>query len=97
MVFIEHRSILSGMLVQEAMRKRVIRVSRETTLSDCTNRMVKNKVAAVLVAAEDDRPVGVVSKTDLIGAFYVLSLSDSARFRSGSCRACTSGRLIVGV
>ncbi|MEN8751942.1 MAG: hypothetical protein AB1Z18_04135, partial [Desulfobacterales bacterium] len=27
----------------------------------------------------------------------VLSLSDSARFRSGSCRACTSGRLIVGV
>jgi CBS domain-containing protein len=32
--------------------------------------MVKNKVAAVLVTAEDDRPVGVVSKTDLIGAFY---------------------------
>ncbi len=70
MVFIERRSVLSGMLVQEAMRKRVIRVSRETTLSDCTNRMVKNKVAAVLVTGEDDRPVGVVSKTDLIGAFY---------------------------
>jgi len=70
MVFIEQRSILSGMLVQEAMRKRVIWVSRETTLSDCTNRMVKNKVAAVLVTAGDDRPVGVVSKTDLIGAFY---------------------------
>ena len=58
------------MLVREAMRKRVIWVSRETTLSDCTNRMVKNKVAAVLVTGEDDRPVGVVSKTDLIGAFY---------------------------
>ena len=70
MVFIEQRSILSGMLVQEAMRKRVIQVSRETSLSDCTNRMVKNKVAAVLVTAEDDRPVGVVSKTDLISAFY---------------------------
>ncbi len=70
MVFIERRSVLSGMLVQEAMRKRVIRVSRETTLSDCTNRMVKNKVAAVLVTAENDRPVGVVSKTDLMGAFY---------------------------
>jgi CBS domain-containing protein len=70
MVFIERRSVLSGMLVQEAMRKRVIRVSRKTTLSDCTNRMVKNKVAAVLVTAEDDQPVGVVSKTDLIGAFY---------------------------
>jgi CBS domain-containing protein len=70
MVFIERRSVLSGMLVREAMRKRVIRVSRETTLSDCTNRMVKNKVAAVLVTAEDDQPVGVVSKTDLIGAFY---------------------------
>jgi CBS domain-containing protein len=70
MVFIERRSVLSGMLVQEAMRKRVIRVSRETTLSDCTNRMVKNKVAAVLVTSGDDRPVGVVSKTDLMGAFY---------------------------
>ncbi|MEJ2478010.1 MAG: CBS domain-containing protein [Desulfobacterales bacterium] len=70
MVFIERRTVLSGMLVQEAMRRRVIRVSRETTLSDCTNRMVKNKVAAVLVTSADDRPVGVVSKTDLIGAFY---------------------------
>ena len=70
MVFIERRSVLSGMLVQEAMRKRVVRVSRKTTLSDCTNRMVKNKIAAVLVTAEDDRPVGVVSKTDLMGAFY---------------------------
>jgi CBS domain-containing protein len=70
MVFSKRRSVLRGMLVQEAMRKRVIRVSRETTLSDCTNRMIKNKVAAVLVTAEDDRPVGVVSKTDLIGAFY---------------------------
>lgn len=70
MVFIERRSVLSGMLVQEAMRRRVIRVSRENTLSDCTNRMIKNKVAAVLVTTENERPVGVVSKTDLIGAFY---------------------------
>jgi hypothetical protein len=25
----------------------------------------------------------------------VLALSDSARFRSGSCRACTAGRMLI--
>ncbi len=70
MVFIRQRSMLSGMLVQEAMRKRVIRVSPETSLSDCINRMIKHKISAVLVAEEDGRSVGVVSKTDLIGSFY---------------------------
>jgi hypothetical protein len=57
-------------------------------------------------------PCGVVSKTDLMNAFYadfpsesnasspdrisgVLALSDAARFRSGSCRACTAGRMLA--
>ncbi|MGA9477298.1 MAG: hypothetical protein WBV21_05940 [Desulfobacterales bacterium] len=38
-----------------------------------------------------------VYKDDPARIVGVLSLSDSARFRSGSCRACTSGRQIVGV
>jgi signal-transduction protein with cAMP-binding, CBS, and nucleotidyltransferase domain len=37
-----------------------------------------------------------VYKNDPTSIVGVLSLSDSARFRSGSCRACTPGRLIVG-
>ena len=70
MVFIKQRSILSGMLVQEAMRRRVIRVAPENSLSECINRMIKHKVSAVLVTEENGKPAGVVSKTDLIGAFY---------------------------
>ena len=70
MVFIRQRSILSGMLVQEAMRRRVIRVAPEDSLSVCINRMVKHKVSAVLVSEENGKPAGVVSKTDLTGAYY---------------------------
>jgi len=39
-----------------------------------------------------------VREKDDAGSFSitgVLALSDSARFRSGSCRACTAGRLLI--
>ena len=32
--------------------------------------MIKFKISSILMVDENDRPVGVVSKTDIMGAFY---------------------------
>lgn len=69
MVLIRKRSVLAGLNVHEVMRRQVVQLPPRATLAMCINRLVKNKVGAVLVV-DDDVPVGVVSKTDLIGAFY---------------------------
>ncbi len=132
------------------MRRQVIRMIRNAPIDYCINRMIKYKINSILVIDDLQQPLGVVSKTDVMGAFYagsptgmplenfmvgppmfcfpddeleaaldamhqmllsdvqrlfvhsedparivgILSLSDAARFRSGSCRACTSSRLI---
>jgi CBS domain-containing protein len=58
--------------------------SATATLSAALQEMLVLDIQRLFVYGENtDRIVGV------------LSLSDSARFRSGSCRACVSGRLLV--
>ncbi len=64
------RSVLSGMQVKEAMRRQVLQMPAAATISQCINRLLKFKGNAVLVKDDGHRAAGVVSKTDLIGAFY---------------------------
>jgi len=64
------RSVLSGISVQEAMRRQVISLSQDATIDYCINRMIKYKVNSVLIMDENRNPAGVVSKTDVTGAFY---------------------------
>jgi CBS domain-containing protein len=64
------RSILSGMLVKEAMRRQVVQLPAEAAIAKGIRHLLKFKVNALLVTERDLRPAGVVSKTDLIGAFY---------------------------
>ncbi len=55
----------------------------EAQLSDAIQQMLLRDVQRIFVHASDsEKMVGV------------LSLSDAARFRSGSCRACTASRLM---
>lgn len=70
MVRVRKRSVLAGLKVHEVMRRQVVYLPPEATLGQCINRLVKNKVSAVLVLDGEAAPVGVVSKTDLVGAFY---------------------------
>jgi len=70
MVLVRKRSVLAGLKVHEVMRRQVVHLPPDATLAQCINRLVKNKVSAVLVIDDDGSPVGVVSKTDLVGAFY---------------------------
>ena len=67
---IEKRSVLSGISVKEAMRRQVIRLPQKAAVDYGINRMIKYKVNSVLIVNENQNPVGVVSKTDVMSAFY---------------------------
>jgi CBS domain-containing protein len=67
---IEKRSVLSGISVKEAMRRQVIQLPQSAAVDYCINRMIKYKVNAVLITDEKQLPAGVVSKTDVMSAFY---------------------------
>ena len=70
MGFIAQTNLLSDLTVSEAMRRQVIQLPRSATFDACINRFVKYKVNAVLITEEDGTPAGVVSKTDVMGAYY---------------------------
>lgn len=66
----EPRRILQGLTVREAMRRQVISLPERATLAEAARTMLKFKVNAVLVVSDQQEPLGVVSKTDLMTAYY---------------------------
>jgi signal-transduction protein with cAMP-binding, CBS, and nucleotidyltransferase domain len=58
------------MLVSEAMRRQVVQLPSTASIARGINQLLKFKVNALLITDDPQRPGGVVSKTDLIGAFY---------------------------
>ena len=67
---IRERSVLSGMLVNETMRRQVVQLPSDQPLAKAINHLIRFKAGALLVTDGDGRPMGVVSKTDIMGAFY---------------------------
>jgi CBS domain-containing protein len=61
---------LSGLLVRRAMRRQVIALPQESSIDLSINHMIKYKINALLVTGEAGTPVGVVSKSDIMGAYY---------------------------
>ena len=78
MPVVKKRSVLSGITVREAMRRQVTSLPPSTTIGDSIGRMIKYKVNAVLVTTPDGQPAGVVSKTDIMGAYYAALGIDTA-------------------
>ena len=72
------RSILSGIRVEAAMSRQVLSVADQRSLAYCISRMVKYKAGALLVTDAEGHPAGVVSKTDLISAYYALLPKETA-------------------
>ena len=64
------RSMLSGMAVQEAMQKQVLQMPVTATVRQGIRSIIKFKANAVMVADAEGCPRGVVSKTDIMAAFY---------------------------
>lgn len=70
MPVIDRRNVLSGIRVVEAMRRQVVRLRHRAAAEQAVRFTIKYKVNALLVEDAQGVPVGVVSKTDLMGAYY---------------------------
>ena len=70
MPIIDYREVLKGLRVQEAMRRQVIQLPAGASLEQAIRYTIKYKVNAILITAENQEGLGVVSKTDLMGAYY---------------------------
>lgn len=70
MPVIDHHQVLKGLTVQEAMRRQVIQLPAEALLSQAIRAMIKFKVNAILITGQTQEALGVVSKTDLMTAYY---------------------------
>ncbi len=70
MPLIDQKDVLKGLQVREAMRRQVIRLPQEAVLSQAIRALIKFKVNALLVEDSSQEALGVVSKTDLMSAYY---------------------------
>ena len=70
MPIIHRKNALSHVTVGEAMRRQVVRIPAETPLDRAIGRFIKYKVNALLTIDEAEQPAGVLSKTDIMGAYY---------------------------
>ena len=64
------KNTLSGLVVSQAMRRQVIQLFKDTTIANSINALIKYKVNALLTTDQAGKPVGVLSKTDIMGAYY---------------------------
>lgn len=70
MPVVVRKNTLTGLLVKEAFRKQVVRLHREASIEHAINQMSKHKINTILVMNDEMHPAGVVSKTDIMGAYY---------------------------
>lgn len=65
-----NKNSLSAIVVSRAMRRQINCLASTTTVSNSINTLIKYKVNGLLVMDGGGQPVGVVSKTDITGAYY---------------------------
>jgi CBS domain-containing protein len=72
-------NVMKDLTVKEAMRRLIINLASEATLEQAIRYAIKYKVNAILITDSHQAAVGVVTKTDLMGAYYAgLPLSTPA-------------------
>ena len=64
------KETLSGLVVSAAMRKLVISLPQGASVDQGIKSLIKYKISAFLIMDKNGRPAGVVSKTDIMGAYY---------------------------
>jgi CBS domain-containing protein len=70
MAVIDKRNVLRGLQVRDAMRRQFIHRPPSASIQRAIRAMIKFKMDAVLVTDHRLRPEGLVSQTDLMGAYY---------------------------
>lgn len=61
---------LSGIVVSACMRRRVNQLFTNSTISSAISTLIKFKIGGLLVVDEGETPIGVVSKTNIVTAYY---------------------------
>jgi len=64
------KETLSGLIVSSAMRRQVVSLPQDDAIDRGITSLIKYKINAFLTMDRNSRPAGVVSKTDIMGAFY---------------------------
>lgn len=67
---VERHSMLTGFKVGEAMRRQVISLLDSESIDKAISYLIKYKISAILLTDGDGKPTGVVSKTDIMAAYY---------------------------
>jgi CBS domain-containing protein len=70
MPVIDPKNMLSELTVRETMRRIAVSIPAETSIEQAIRCAIKNKINAILTTDEKLEPLGVVSKTDLMSAYY---------------------------
>lgn len=70
MPIIRKVSILSGLTVSRVMRRQLVRRSSGCAIADGIRGLIKFRANSLLITDEKERAKGVVSKTDIMGAYY---------------------------
>lgn len=71
------QNMLRGLAVKDAMRRQVIQLPHHASIDKGINFLIKYKVSALLLTRDDKKPIGVVSKTDIMSAYYAAMPVDS--------------------
>lgn len=66
----DSRNSLSGILVDSAMRKQAVFLPQSISISSAINTLIKQKINGLLTVDDNGFPAGVLSKTDIMGAYY---------------------------
>ncbi len=61
---------LKGLLVENAMQQQVIELPAAASITQAIDLMTRHKIDALMLRDKQQTPVGVVSKTDIMGAYY---------------------------
>ena len=67
---IDRKSALSGLTVREGMRRLNCYLDRNAPIKQAIRQTIKCKINAVLILNENNEAIGVVSKTNIMGAYY---------------------------
>jgi predicted transcriptional regulator len=72
------KNTLSGLVVAQAMRRQIVQLAQGTPIANSINALIKYKVNALLATDRSGEPIGVLSKTDIMGAYYAGLSIDTA-------------------
>lgn len=66
----DRKNVLSSLKVREAMRRIAVHLPESASVDEATRCAIKFKVSAILITGREYQALGVVSKTDLMCAYY---------------------------